>query len=194
MPHIPVFPPDPAEWRFGNPYNGEPPLPRWMWNPVRWLIPEQREFIERESGHWATQRSEAMTSPADGFEVCRRLARQMYESMKARALAIPLPAVSIEPIPGKERRRREKKAKIEEELEEALAPKLTPEIEEALVGSALDLLAFRKRPPTSKEKDELIKTVIVWAEESYKIIISEDKAREIVNRAIAGLPALLPTR
>lgn len=173
---IPSFPPVFEEWQPGNPFKFEPPFPRWT-NP--WFTAEQAAIIEAESGKWARARSEAMTSPADGFEIARRLARQMYENMKSRALAMA-------PAPPKAKRPR--KLRIEEEVGRALSPRLTPEVEERLADAALEsLLDIRerfRRSPTTEDKIELAKTVVVWAEEEG-FTITEDKGAEIANKAMS---------
>lgn len=177
-PKLPVFPPDPSEWRPGNPFEGEPPAPRWLWNP--WLTSEQMGTLEAETSTWAARRAEAMVGPRDGFETARRAAYHMLESYTSRLP--PLPAAPP-------RVRKPRKPRLEEELGRVLAPReLTPELEASLTDAALEeavrIRERHRRPPTEAEKTELARAVAAWAEEQG-ITITEAKGVEIINKALA---------
>jgi len=186
MPHIPEFPPVWRDWSPGNPFEVEPPLPRFMWNP---LTPEEIIKLEEEFGPWAARRTLGMLSPAETYETARAFARSMYESMKTRALAGLPPIPPTPPTIKRERKPREKVAKEVEELAEIMKPKvLTPELEESLVSAATDFaeIRYRHRKPNIEEQQEFARTVRVWAEEQG-VTISEEKAKGIVDRALAAV-------
>jgi hypothetical protein len=181
-PHIPEFPPVWRDWAPGNPFEIEPPLPRFMWNP---LTPEQIAELEREYGRWAARRTLAMLSPAETFETAKAYARSMYESMKARALAglPPLPPTR----PRRERKPREEVAKEIEELREVIAPKeLTPELEADLTARVLTTIHRAKRPLNIEFQQTLARSVIAWAD-AEGVKLSEEEAARIVKSAIATL-------
>lgn len=191
MAHFPAFPPKWSDFAPGNPFKREPPIPRFFFNP--WLTSEQASTMEVESGHWAARRAEAMISPADGFEVARRLARSMYESMKARSLAIPIAPPPIA-APTKKAKAGKKAKRLEIDLGEELAPLvgiLTAEQDESLTDSALEeIINYKQRhrgaPMPAEAQAELAMAVVDWASEAGAKI-GEAKGKEIVKKALSRL-------
>ena len=88
MPHMPQFPPVYEDWAPGDPRKGEPPLPRFLFNP--WLSPAERGDIELEAGRWSTSRAEAIVPEKAGPEVVRQLATRFWQEFaKQRGITIP---------------------------------------------------------------------------------------------------------
>jgi len=184
MPHIPQFPPIWRDWAPGNPFDIEPPLPRFMWNP---LTPEEVAKLEAEFGPWAARRTLGMLSPAETYETARAFAKSMYESMKARALAGLPPMPPAPPTVKRERKPRERVSKEVEELAEIMKPKvLTPELEADLTARVLSTIHRAKRPLNIEFQQTLSKSVIAWAE-AEGVKLTEDEAARIVKSAIATL-------
>lgn len=177
MSHIPKWPPDIDEWLPGDPTRGEPPLPRFSWNPS-WLTTEQFTQLEEETSTWAARRAEAMVGPRAGFQTVRRAAHSMLESYISRLP--PLPEV----IAPAERKRRVRKPR--EEMAEELAPLvgvLTPEIEADLTAKVVTQLHEKRRPVNIQFQQTLAQSVRAWAE-GKRVIVSEEEAVRIVKSAI----------
>jgi len=168
----------------GQPFRFRTSLAPVTFNP---LTPMQMAELEREYGRWAARRTIAMLSPTETFETARAIARSMYESMKARALAGLPPAPPSPPTRTTRVRRTKEKMPTVAELEAALGPKeLTPELESDLTSRVLTTIRSTKRPLTVEFQQTLAKSVIAWAgEEGVKL--SEDDAVRIVKSAIATL-------
>jgi hypothetical protein len=176
MAHIPEFPPIWRDWAPGNPFELEPPFPRFTWNP---LTPEQMAELESTYGRWAARRTLAMISPSETFETAKRITESMYESYKARALAW------LPPAPPKVRRERKPKAAPEfEELEKALKPTtLTPEIEANLIARVIADMGRSKKPLTTEYQMTLARSVMAWAETDYGLSLTEEQAVRMVKEA-----------
>jgi len=86
--HIPGFPPTWEDFRPGNPYRGEPPLPHFLMNP--WLAPPERERLVKAYGEWATARAEAMIPEEAGVPAAEKAAASMLEALRYR-YGIPVP-------------------------------------------------------------------------------------------------------
>lgn len=174
--HLPKWPPDFDEWKPGNPFDIEPPLPRWTFNP--WLTSEQMTTLEAETGEWAAHRAESMVPRAAGFEMARRAAYDMSRSFLSR-----LPPLPPTPRP-RERKRRE--PTIAEELAPVVKlPVLTPEIEEELIHNLIESWEVERHTPRRVEEQLAASQMVVdWAEEKG-VKIPGGKAAEIVRRALA---------
>lgn len=179
MTHIPEFPPNWNDFGPGNPFELEPPLPRFLWNP--WLTTEQRTELETEAGEWAAHRAEKMVPSGYGFEWVKHKALAMVEGY----MGAPLPKVKI-------RRARKRKEKLA-----PLVGMLTPEVEEGLTQTVLDAIMIgieiNHRRPSTEEIQEKVLEVIDWAEEDG-ITIGKAKAKSIVDNALARVDAELARR
>lgn len=104
--HVPIFPPKLSEWLPGNPWEKEPPLPRFLWNPHApfWLPPEVRKELENKYGYYVTRRVEAMIGPREGVEGAKRAAEAMYERVRPTLLGVPTRLLRRAP-PGRPRER-----------------------------------------------------------------------------------------
>lgn len=190
----PEFPPlDINEWFPAKPPS--PPIPKWLahrlgLNP--WLTTEERSELEAEFGDWAAHRAEALVPKSFGLDAVRRSAYNMLMPYISQLPQLPAEIVT----PATERKRRERKPRIPsirkevEGLEKALRPtNLTPEQEEKLTDATLELVIdYRKRhkgaAPTTEWKKEQALAVVAWADDDYKVKISEEKGLEIVNKAL----------
>ena len=188
----PKFPPAINEWLPAEPLS--PPLPKWLAHSLGlnpWLTPEQFTQLAEETSDWAARRAEAMIGPTYGFEAVRRAAHNMVNSYISRLP--PLPGKVAKPpgvrVPRERKPRVGKKATIEG-LEEALRPTgLTPEQEEKLTDATLELIIdYRKRhkgaaPPTEWKQEQAM-AVVAWADDDYRVKISEARGLEIVQKAL----------
>ena len=164
MKKLPEFPPRIEQWAPGDPFEGEPPLPRWMWNPARkWLPPDVRREMEEMYGYYATRRTEAMVPPRDGVELAKRVAGEMYRRWIAGYTPEVLPKVPRERRPRKPRKPREES--------------VAPEDVRPLVGEwiATEYKATGRWPSVSD--------IIEETKREHKITVGRDWAEEVLSEA-----------
>lgn len=176
MPHIPKWPPDIEEWLPGDPTRGQPPLPRFSWNPS-WLTTEQFTQLEEETSTWAARRAEAMVGPRAGFQMVRRAAHGMLDSYISRLPPLPEVAEKVE------RKRRERRPRVPTITEELAVGVLTPEIEADLTAKVVTQLYEKRRPVNIQFQQTLAENVRAWAEVKG-VIVSEEEAVRIVKSAV----------
>ena len=82
--HIPQWPPKFDDWKPGDPFNLEPPIPKFILNPKYspWLPAETRQKIQEEYGYYSARRAEAMVPPRAGPTAARRAAARMWEGLR----------------------------------------------------------------------------------------------------------------
>ena len=82
------FPKSPSDWLPGDPRLGEPPLPRWIWNPrpvlPRGLSYEDYLFLLDTYGTWATHRAIAVVPRSATKDEVEATASELYEATRAR--------------------------------------------------------------------------------------------------------------
>jgi len=170
--HRPKFPPNYIEdFAPGNPFKGEPPLPRFLWNPkASWLDWENKQKIAAQVGGYAARRAEAFVPSGAGPEAVMRVGRRMYDRI-ANTMGLP-------PRPRAGRR-----WKHGEEVEELLAEegleatKTSAEVsaEEAKkVAAAVSVGQAAKKPVTTAWKVPYLEGVEV--SEKHKNMASQATA------------------
>lgn len=82
MPHIPAFPPRWRDWAPGTPDQGEPPLPRFLFNPrsPTWIPYEMRRSLEEKYGYWAVRRAESALPRSATPAQIEEAVKQLYEA------------------------------------------------------------------------------------------------------------------